>query len=275
MENQNFNQNFSGNFGTGMNGNFGNQGFGNQGFRPQQGQQQNKEQQPDREPLRIKVEPLEFDGELKSKMIKTSELGGMITTMLRAILSDYQGCIIVPDNSGQLRLFLYFKDHGYPIPEGKYKCLRSALNMNKNASSFEKINFFNMRNRMKTYDLTDDAKELLSEFIPTKPGEKIKWDKLMIEKTQQEIGSYSVMVELAGLDLNRVVRKLYGARENKARLDYSVSLVRPLTPVNCSGQFNPANAIYLVNVLQMNNEQVAKLANTVGFVPTNGQIPMY
>lgn len=237
----------------------------------------NNAQQPQREPLRIEVEkPIPFNGELKSKMTTTVELSKNINNLFK-IFDDFEGSIVVPDMYGQLQVMLYFKDRGnIAMGEGKTRCIE-PVGMNNNRPGigmFSQIQNLQTRYAQRKYQLTQDAKDIFSEFINIRPGSKINWNQFVKEITEQT-GYYStaITVEVAGLDIIKLIRKMYGARvpDSKARLDYNINLIKPFGIDMNSGAMSTN---YLIAIQQLNSKEVEKLAQEMGLVPSCGTIPM-
>lgn len=239
------------------------------GFNNRGNQQQPNNVTQERKPFYITNDPLPFDGELKSKMTTTVELAKTINSLFRSVLADYEGSIILPNMYGQLELVLYFKDKGGISAEGQIKSLQNANNPLRNGTAFDRISAMNTRNKAKNYDLTPETKEILSEFIFVRQNQKIDWNRHISEQTQQNYNSYTVFVKVIGLDLIRVIRKLYGSKdpETKSRIDYTVSLIRPVG-VSMQGF---GNQNFLINISQLNNNEIEKLANEIGLIPAQGQ----
>lgn len=241
----------------------------------------NQPQQPQREPLRIEVEsPIPFDGELRSKMTTTVELSKNINNLFK-IFHDFEGSIVVPDMYGQLQVMLYFKDKGnIAVGPDQVRCIE-PVGMNNNRSGigmFSQIQNLQTRYSQKKYQLTQDAKDIFSEFINVRPGSKINWNQFVKEITEQT-GYYStsITVEVAGIDILKLIRKIYGSHvtgtngKDKARLDYNINLIKPFGIDMNSGAMSTN---YLIAIQQLNSKEVEKLAQEMGLVPSCGTIPM-
>lgn len=240
----------------------------NQNFN-QQGQRAMNGGVPERVPLKLDVEPMEFDGLLKAKMTTTVALAKSVNRLFRPALSDYEGCIILPNQFGQLELTLWFKDKGNPI-DGSAKALMPTNQINRQQSSVnDKIRAMNARNRQKSYELTQDAKDVLGEFIWVKQGHNIDWNQHVLEQTQQNLGNYTIYVKIVGIDILRILRKIYGKKKDNSIVEYNISIIRP---VGVDFGYNSQN--FLINILQLDVKEVEKIASEIGFIPANGQIPM-
>ena len=235
--------------------------------RGEKGQQQAPQKQ---EALRINIEPLEFDGVMKSKLTTTIALSKTINQLFRPIFTDYEGCIIAPDQFGQLQAALYFKDKGMNRREDSIKTLIPVTERVQGTSAIDRITRMNLRNSSKSYDVSKDTKEILSEFIYTRGNSKVNWNQHIVEQTEQAYNGYSIYVKIIGIDIVRLVRKIYGGKINGSRIDYNISVVKPIGMDMTGG----ANQNYLINIQQLDSREVERLASEIGVVPVQGNIPM-
>lgn len=219
--------------------------------------------------LEFDVEPVEFDGILRSKIMTTIDLSKVVNSLIKPVFSDWEGSTIELGQYGNLILTIFFKDKGQPL-NGQVKAIQPVVGqLGRTASPIQRIQNMNLRNKAKTYDLTPQAKELLSEFIPTKRGKEVNWNNHLFERTENNYGSYSIHVALVGCDLTRILRKIYGGKDDRDRIEYSIDLIRPM-----GMEFGYNSGNYLVRVSQLNTSEVQKLVSTIGLIPAGGQIPM-
>ena len=77
-------------------------------------------------------------------------------------------------------------------------------------------------------------------------------------------------MKVTGLDLNKIIREIYGHKVTVDGVDHLMDYaVQPIRPLNIAVG-NDVN--YLVNVLQLDDMEIAKLCNSVGIMPVQGQI---
>jgi hypothetical protein len=218
-------------------------------------------------PMRIEVETIPFDGLLKSKLTTTIEMAKLINAIFKGTIVDYEGCIVAPDVHGQLQVALYFKDKGN-AGKDMIKAVSPVAKMGRGATGIERIQNINARYSSKKYDLTKDIKEILSEFIYAKNG-NINWNQHVFEQSEQSYNSYQVYVKVIGLDLLKLIKKIYGGKVDKHRVDYNVSIVRPV-----GLDMNGFSQNFLVNIQQLDSREVENLANSLGLLPVQGSINM-
>jgi len=221
------------------------------------------------EPLSLDVEPIKFDGLIKSKLITTIGIGKLVWELFKPVFPEYEGCIIQPDQYGQLQITLYFKDKGKLTDTNALKAV-TPIGLNQHSSSaYEKIAAINQRFSASKFELTKDAKEILGEFYWVRNNGKVQWSQVVNEVTSQDYNGYSVHLKVTGLDLTRVLRKIYGFKIDGARVDYSVSIIKPIGMDNTGLLQN-----YLISIQQLDTREVENLAKEVGVIPIQGSIPM-
>ena len=221
------------------------------------------------EPLRLVIEPQPFDGVMKSKLTTTIALSKTVNQLFRPIFSDYEGCIIAPDAYGQLQVSLYFKDKGYSGREDVIKSLIPVTERVKGTSAIDRIMQMNLRNSSKAYDLSKETKDILSEFFYTRGNAKVNWNQHVVEQTERQYNGQLIYVKVVGLDLVRLVRKIYGGKIDGSRIDYNISIIKPI-----GADMNGFNQNFLINIQQLDSKEVERLANEIGVVPQVGQIQM-
>lgn len=232
--------------------------------------QNQKKEENNYEPMVLNVEQQEFDGLLKTKLTTTTDVAKMVNRLFKPVFSDWEGCLILPNNAGGFDTFLYFKENGVKDPN-KLTALEHVVQANtNNLTMSQRIQNLNLRYKNKTYELSRDAKDILKEFMPQEKNGKVKWNNFVVEKTQQEYNGYSVHVQITGVDIMKIIRKIYGAQVDGKRTDYTMKVERGIGVVNQQGFF----ANYLVTIMQLDVREVEKIAQSVGMIPLAGNIPM-
>lgn len=232
--------------------------------------QNQKKEENNYEPMVLDVEQQEFDGLLKTKLTTTTDVAKMVNRLFKPVFSDWEGCLILPNNAGGFDTFLYFKENGVKDPN-KLTALEHVVQANtNNLTMSQRIQNLNLRYKNKTYELSRDAKDILKEFMPQEKNGKVKWNNFVVEKTQQEYNGYSVHVQITGVDIMKIIRKIYGAQVDGKRTDYTMKVERGIGVVNQQGFF----ANYLVTIMQLDVREVEKIAQSVGMIPLAGNIPM-
>lgn len=248
----------------------------------------NNQEVPTRQPLTLDVEPIKFVGTQSAMQIRDIDLSLIINSLFKEPLSDYEGCVVAPDlyDNGKIKVALYFKDKGEPTNPKSKKAIQpivlGAKDINRTDMKQRLMNM-NRVNKNRTYELTQDAKDILSEFIETNNRNKINWNAYTLEQPDSNAYgmNYSIAVRVSGIDIYKLLKKIYGSyveveeEDDKGRtikmkqpLQYNISIVKAIG-ANVPG----ATQSYLFNILQLNATEVDRLVAKLGYVPQIG-IPM-
>ncbi len=223
---------------------------------------QNTEAKASESKLRIEVEPIAFDGLIKGKYTTTMELSKLVNSVFKASMADYEGSLILPTPNGQyLECTLYFKNKNAENSDQiKNLVPVGASQGNKRIDRYEA---FNSRTTNKMFTLTEETKQILSDFIVGKPGQKIDWNKHVFEQAEQVYNGNIVYVKVVGIDLYKILKTIYGGKIDGDRCDYNISVLRPSGPNN-----------HLICIQQLDTKEVEKLAQSVGLLQTVGSVMM-
>lgn len=183
----------------------------------------------------VLTEPKKFEGDMKTNIISSIEMADIISSLFSSVFNDYYGCNVrvndghaspVVTNSlpyGAIYVDLYFKDQ--PAQENLLKNIepyaKDAEGKPKDPNSLG-ARFTRMNGSISTgrvYSVSKETYEALAEFMPTGP---FRWN----EHTQEistPMGVYSkeeVVVCISGLDLNKIITKIYGDRTDETTYEY-------------------------------------------------------
>lgn len=236
-------------------------------------QQNNQQPVEQKEPLRIKVKPEEFESVSRGKLITVTKLAGKINQIFKPVLEGYEGCTVMPNQFGQqIEVCLYFKDVPAHNTGKKLVCLESVLNTGRNLTAAQRIMNMNTAIRNKKYQLTEQAKEVLTPFIKgTGKNGAIKWNEIVQEETSQDYssyGRYSIYVKVP-VDITKILRTIWGKRKGDSTYEYMVNIVKPL-----STSIDGMATDWLLSIQQLDVKEIEKVANEVGLVPTAERIPI-
>lgn len=213
---------------------------------------------------------LKFEGDMKTNIISTMDMADIISSLFSPVFSDYCGCrICVNDGKavpairdsmpiGTLYVDLFFKDQG-EASKGMWKNINlTGTNDNGHARTdlgyrFQMVNGRQKDGRM--YDVTKATFEVLEEFMLT--GSKTKWNSHVFEATtsMSVYGKEEVVVCISGVNLNKIVTKIYGEKTEDGRYEYitSPSTVIPSKPQE-----------FILQVCQLDLAAVRNLQNSLG-----------
>ena len=213
-------------------------------------------------------ENAEFDAALLTKLTTTNDLCNMVNEFFGQAITDYEGCIIEPTQNpmAPFSLKVYFKrPTNMQSVEGKLDVLE-IISQARPESAFDRMMNFNIAQRNKIYNLTEDGKEVLSDFISLAPGQKkVDWNKVSYEFTDASVpGRGSIPYMGVYLDLLKFIKYLYGAKCEEGYCEYQVINVRPLG--NGLANNNTMIPNYLVAILRLNSDNVKTVANKLGYV---------
>ena len=182
--------------------------------------------------LRVDIEPMEFEPIGETLRIDSKTLAEQISAMFKSIFFDYAGTSIRYEN-GHFITQLFFKDNGKPEDTGDPR-VKSVINLTdpidntnlNDISFFDKKRIINNRYNTKLYDLTDETKEFLSQFLyggknNNKPNNKKAWaQKLTDIRTplgngymnmfNQGYRAEEVALRVSGVNLFPILKTLYG-----------------------------------------------------------------
>lgn len=221
----------------------------------------------------LEVQPLPFDSTIQTKAITTVELCYSINKLFNSICQDYDGSIIVMNQFGNLELVLYFSDKGEPTDSSKFKNLINTSVVKKTDSALDRLKRVSTRNFSRTFELTDDTKDLLEEFMNIRPNQKVNWaNRNNVTEVSQQT-SYSnaankISVKVTGLDLQKILRKIYGSKINGNKVDYQLTVVTPI------GQMVGSYANYLMTLSRLDCSKLEELCTSAGMMPVHNSIPM-
>ena len=112
------------------------------------------------------------------------------------------------------------------------------------------------------YGLNQETKDMLEELI-TVPNGNYNWKQLATECLDRTGYGQRVLVRVIGIDILKVLKKIYGAKNNDG--------------ANYAYQINPINAMpgnVLLYVARLNVKDVEALSRKYGMAPNTGSIRM-
>lgn len=210
---------------------------------------------------RIALEEItEFDGLLKSKITTTFDLSQVVNKLFRPVFQDYEGCTILPDQFGTFQLTLFFKDKG-EAENGKIKNITSIIRKVEDKNDvMTRIQNLNRANSSSKFELTQETKDVLEEFIRKPNGQNINWKQFVVESTERTYGGgYNIYIKVLNIDLYKILRKIYGAKVDGSYMEYMISMIRPTS--NQGGSVN-----YLINISQLDTKMVEDLYAQMGMI---------
>lgn len=235
------------------------------------------------EEISIKVvDHPEFEGDIKTMLLSSTEMCEKISAYFGAFFFDYAGCKIRINDGrnpavasflpqGAIYVDLYFKDMGKVSED--VKIIKNIIPMGKKEdddgtkkdtllSRYMRVN--GARNG-RAYTVTADTFKTLNS-ITNQSLSNGRW----MERTQELITNYSIygkeeiVVCITGIDLNKILSEIYGVRDEDGHYEYSAS---PSTVIPSSYDE------FIIQVSQLRTELVSSLRAKLGMY--NASSPSY
>lgn len=239
-------------------------------------QQNNSEQQEHKLSAKIDIQSIEMEGLTKSKFITSRDLGKMINKAFRVAMPEYEGSRVYPNGYNVVAdVFFAERSPNTDFSNGKIKVLQRLDQKNKegkrNAVSI--ITSYNGRNKSNVYELTQQGRDALSEFIDpmffkgaVKDG-KVEWKKVTSEVTERTGYSFQnnerVLYKVQ-IDVRRLLSKIYGSKNGKSPLMYDVTICRPLNSTQDPTTGNIFSTEWLLTIVQLDKDALDKALNDAG-----------
>lgn len=176
------------------------------------------------------VEHPEFPGDMKTAILTSIDMANIISNMFAGVMPDYYGCRVrvnygnvpVVNNTmpgGALYVDLFFKDQCTEEDKKNIIPRNSQSNNNRGdlAARFARVNG---ANNGRVYTVTKQTYEMLEEFMRT--GPRTRWMDHTFESASPmgPYGKDEVVVCITGLDLDRIITKIYGNKDQNSRYEY-------------------------------------------------------
>lgn len=219
-------------------------------------------------------DPAPFGGNMKCNLISSMEMAEIVSSLFGSVFRDYAGCKIRINDGrglpavvntiapGALYVDLYFKENR-DGNEGKKIATLSIpgkKDNKENSSLGERYTRVMGTIPGRIYHVSKETYECLEEFMFN--GPRTQWNNHTQEITTQ-MNPYSkdeVLVTISGLDLNKVIAKIYGTKTKEGRFEY---MATPSTVIpNKTEEF-------IMTVTQLDLETVTDLQKTLGIYTSN------
>ena len=226
----------------------------------------------------------EMESLFKQKLITSDKLSEMVNSVFRAACPEYEGCNISVEGQGMITCDIFFTERAGDVSfgDGKIKILRRRDDKT-DRSSYSIIEQYNNRNRIaRVYELTDEGKDALSEFVSRNffIGDRLQsnvdWKKCSAEVSESDWLQRSRIYMKVSIDIVRLLQKVYGHyNEDKEEYLYVISPVRPLVSFNTGGgNIYVSKWLFLIN--QLNNNVLNEVLDESVMRPQNvGSLNIY
>lgn len=208
----------------------------------------------------------------------------VVNALFKNVFKDYDGsyCTLINTNQGP-RVFvdLHFSKSNR-VSNAPYEALIEKSQKLKNSGdTFSRVQSLNSKmNSSRIYELTQEAKDILSEFNPGEHDpKKIKWKDKMVETSGQNInGIVGANVKIITLDPIKMIKEVYGKyiKLSDGKLtdhiaEYSIEPVKQIQNMYTPG----AGVELLLKLSCYDRGNVERSIMASGAVPQVTNNPMY
>lgn len=242
-----------------------------------------------REKSKIQISTIPFDSDVNTKKMTSMELSSIIYDIMSNVFDDFEGCIIKRDEQyGNPYLLMYFKERNILSKDKFHAIERINADNRDNTQNATDRYLSSMRQRKvrsKQYKLSNSGMDILETMMKRFGNAPINWNQCISEVSENayQYRQYtSVLVEVRGFDLGKILKLIYGqeieikddeGKTSKSRVMYSIGIIRPLTTMNWNNSNLDTN--FLLTITQLNVNNVEELGKKLGAVPCSGSIPMF
>lgn len=207
----------------------------------------------------------------------------IVNPIFKGTFKDFDGsyCTLINTNQGpKMFVDLHFSKSNQVSNAAYDALIPKAVAVKNNGDTFSRVLALSSRlDVSRIYNLTDEAKELLSDFIPgEKDPKKIKWKERMVETSGQNWrGVNSANVRITNLDPLVMMRAYYGkyiklnGKVTDRVAEYDLKVVKHI-----QNAYNPQSGVDLLLELSCYDRANAERSIvTLGGTPNFNNNPMY
>lgn len=238
-----------------------------------------------RKPMYLQVTEVQpFEKMAETTMETTQKLAKRINALFSSAFSDYHGAaVICTAGNGnvapnqQFVVELHFRPvaaGSLPASDNRVRAFRPIEEGTGKTDLIANIkNIYSTYRSSAKFQMTEEAAEILSEFMapginidPFKPG---SYDQFKAEYQDTAMyGQAPIMVRITGIDLNRLIKKIYGGKnENGKRVDYGIIPYGPVVPTMNNPMVNAASSNWRVIIMRVDAEKTFDAASEFGLIP--------
>lgn len=240
-----------------------------------------------KKPLQLEITTPEKFEKLASTTLETTQrLAKRINKLFSAAFVDYHGSVVTcTAGNGNVALNQQFmvELHFKPVAVGQAESdgrVRAFKPIEEGTVGTDIIaglkNIYGSMRTSARFELTSEGAQILSEFMlpGTDNGKNVDpWKASSFDTVKAEYvdtpqyGQSPIMVRITALDLNKLIRKIYGNKsEAGKKVEYGVIPYGPVTP-NINNQMVQNNANWRVMIMQIDAEKTFDLASEFGIIP--------
>lgn len=221
-----------------------------------------------------------FEGDMKTNIVSSIDLASIVSSLFAPAFSDYYGCKICINDGhanpsiaqsmpyGTLYVDLYFKDQGEAVGDSiKNIKLRGAKDDSDRSDLGARFMRVNGAGNGRVYQVTKQTYEALEEFM--RSGNRTHWNMHTQEMpaSMSTYGKDEAVVCISGLDLNKIITKIYGKKTEEGIYEY---IATPSTMIP------NRNQEFILQICQLDLAAVRNLQNSLGiYTANNPQFHVY
>lgn len=220
-------------------------------------------------PARIKIEKTMFPKLIETLYADTDTISQLInSTFIKSCPQYYGSKIEVDQFTKGLKVTVFFTHNTKKneFPEGTFEVI-TPFNDNKKTNVIERMKAYNFQHqigtRPKMFKLTDDGKDVLSEFVPRDNRGNINWNGITHETSiTNAYGSPQFIIGVQ-IDLLKFIRRVYGPE-----FSYNIFAGNPINNAQTMNGVSLSNN-WQVFIMRASKEDIAKIAKMYGFGSAN------
>ena len=240
-----------------------------------------------KKPLTIEItNPERFEKLAATTMETTQRIAKRINKMFSTVFVDYYGSVVYctagNGNVGMNQQFmveLHFKPLalGSVENDGRKRAFKPVEEGKKSDDIVANLkSIYGAIRTSAKFELTDEGAQILSAYMlpgvdngkNVDPWRSSSYDAVKAEYVDnQTFGQSPIMVRISGLDLIRLIRAIYGPKNEAGKdVQYGVIPYGPVTP-NINNQMVQNAANWRVMIMQIDAEKTFDLASEFGIIP--------
>ena len=222
-----------------------------------------------REKFSVEVEGVSLAPIESGVDISSEKLCDYVFDFFSSIFDDFEDCQFCAIGQVKPTITVFFNHRDYPE--------NARLGVKKGGdkqSGNEILDRSRRRDRMiaagDRYFLTEDAKDILEEFIPHGFNQKIDWKNFVSE---QNFGSYQTgrqpnVTAVSGLSIEKLCEKikLIAPNDPDDRYEYAFTIKAELTNGNMMLMNNNFNRNYLLTIMKASEKELDKVYAELGYI---------
>lgn len=219
-------------------------------------------------PARLKIEKNLFPKLIETVYVDTDTLAQLINSTFSKSCPQYYGSKVEVDQFRGIKTTIFFTHNTKDFPEGTFKVIMPINDPKNPKSVIERMKAYNFQNQIgvkpKMFKLTDDGKDILSEFSPRDNRGNINWNAITSENSiTSNFNGTPQFIFGVQIDILKFVKKIYGNE-----FAYSIFAGNPINNAQTMNGVSLSNN-WQVFIIRAGKEDIARIAKMYGFGSAN------